>query len=164
MKKYFAAAALLVMTACGGPAVENKPLEGTQWKLSTMEGITAEAINKVPDFFTLKLNAADTMISGRTNCNRFFGKYHLDGKELEFSKMGMTRMACMDMQHETAFVNMLDQVDSYTIKGDELQLFNDQNDVLAVFTAVEPEAAPADNAQEAPVAEGEIEQEAVDVD
>mgnify|MGYP000946859960 CR=1 FL=1 len=133
MKKYFAAAALLMMMAACGSAGQDKKLEGTTWKPA--KAITAEA-----DFFTLEFNAADTMVAGRTNCNRFFGKYELKGKELELKNLGMTRMACPDMQYEDAFVKMLDEVDRFEIKGAELTLFDDHK-ALAVFKAVEKEPA-----------------------
>lgn len=139
MKKYFAAAALLVMMAACGSAGQDKTLEGTTWKLSRMEPIPAAAIDKEADFFTLEFNAADTMVAGRTNCNRFFGKYELKGRELEFKNLGMTRMACPDMQYEDAFVKMLDEVDRFEIKGSEMTLFDDHK-ALAVFKAVEKEA------------------------
>ena len=139
MKKYFAAAALLcALTACGG-AQSDKPLEGTAWKLASMEGIPSSAIAAEADSFTLAFNAADTMVAGRTNCNRFFGKYELKGKELEFGNLGMTRMACPDMQYEDAFVKMLDEVDRFEIRGSEMTLFDDDK-TLAVFKAVETEA------------------------
>ncbi|WP_418448209.1 META domain-containing protein [Alistipes putredinis] len=35
----------------------------------------------------MEFNAADTMVAGRTNCNRFFGKYELKGKELELKNL-----------------------------------------------------------------------------
>jgi len=141
MKKIFAAAALLLaMTACGGSQKEALPLEGTTWKLAKMEAIPAKAIDAEADFFTLEFNAADTMVAGRTNCNRFFGKYELKGKELELKNLGMTRMACPDMQYEDAFVKMLDEVDRFEIKGAELTLFDDHK-ALAVFKAVEKEPA-----------------------
>ena len=79
MKKYFAAAALLMMMAACGSAGQDKKLEGTTWKLAKMEAIPAAAVGKEADFFTLEFNAADTMVAGRTNCNRFFGKYELKG-------------------------------------------------------------------------------------
>ena len=73
MKKIFAAAALLLaMTACGGSQKKALPLEGTTWKLAKMEAIPAKAIDAEADFFTLQFSAADTLVSGRTNCNRFF--------------------------------------------------------------------------------------------
>ncbi len=139
MKKIFAAAALLfAMTACGGS--HDTALEGTTWKLAKMESIPASAIDAEPDFFTMQFNAADTLVAGRTNCNRFFGKYTLKGKELEMNNLGMTRMACPDMQYEDAFVKMLDEVDRYEIKGQELRLYDDHKS-LAVFRAVKPAAA-----------------------
>ena len=112
MKKIFAAAALLLaMTACGGSQKKALPLEGTTWKLAKMEAIPAKAVDAEADFFTLQFSAADTLVSGRTNCNRFFGKYELKGQKLEFENLGMTRMACPEMQYEDAFVKMLDEVD-----------------------------------------------------
>ena len=75
MKKYFAAAALLMMMAACGSAGQDKKLEGTTWKLAKMEAIPAAAVGKEADFFTLEFNAADTMVAGRTNCNRFFCNY-----------------------------------------------------------------------------------------
>ena len=135
MKKYFAAAALLVTMAACGSAAQDKTLEGTTWKLAQMGSIPATAINQEADFFTLEFNAADTMVAGRTNCNRFFGKYELKGQKLSFGNLGMTRMACPDMQYEDAFVKMLDEVDSYAIEGSELKFYDDKK-VVAEFRAV----------------------------
>lgn len=141
MKKIFAAAALLLaMTACGGSQKEALPLEGTTWKLAKMEAIPAKAIDAEADFFTLQFSAADTLVSGRTNCNRFFGKYELEGQKLEFENLGMTRMACPEMQYEDAFVKMLDEVDGYEIKGEELKFYDDKK-LLAEFRAVQDAAA-----------------------
>ena len=102
-----------------------------EWK----KAVTAE-----DDFFTLEFNAADTMVAGRTNCNRFFGKYELKGQKLEFENLGMTRMACPEMQYEDAFVKMLDEVDGYEIKGEELKFYDDKK-LLAEFRAVQDAAA-----------------------
>lgn len=141
MKKIFAAAVLLgTMTACGGSQQKALPLEGTQWKLARMEAIPAKAVAAEADFFTLEFNAADTMVAGRTNCNRFFGKYELKGQKLSFGNLGMTRMACPDMQYEDAFVKMLDEVDSYAIEGSELKFYDDKK-VVAEFRAVQDTAA-----------------------
>ena len=79
-------------------------------------------------------------MSGRTNCNRFFGRYELKGQKLEFENLGMTRMACPEMQYEDAFVKMLDEVDRYEIKGSELKFYDDKK-VVAEFRAVQDAAA-----------------------
>lgn len=138
MKKFFAAAALLLaMTACGGS--HDLTLESTTWKLTSMELVPASVIEAEPDSFTLLFDAADTLVAGRTNCNRFFGKYTLDGRTLTMRNLGMTRMACPDMQYEDAFVRMLDLVTCYGIKDGELTLY-DGDRALASFRAVEPAA------------------------
>lgn len=140
MKRMIAAAALLAaMTACGGSQEKSLPLEGTTWKLAKMDVIPAKNIDAEADFFTLEFNAADTMVSGRTNCNRFFGKYELKGQQLEFENLGMTRMACPEMQYEDAFVKMLDEVDRYEIDGSKLKFYDDKK-VLAEFRPAQPAA------------------------
>lgn len=140
MKRMIAAAALLAaMTACGGSQEKSLPLEGTTWKLAKMDVIPAKNIDAEADFFTLEFNAADTMVSGRTNCNRFFGKYELKGQQLEFENLGMTRMACPEMQYEDAFVKMLDEVDRYEIDGSKLKFYDDKK-VLAEFRPARPAA------------------------
>lgn len=131
MKKYFAAAALLVgLVACGSHS--DTRLEDTTWKLTSMTGIPAQTIDGEADYFTLRFNAADTTVSGRTNCNRFFGRYESDGRKLDFENLGMTRMACPDMQYEDAFVRMLDEVDRFEIRDRKLMLYDDSN-LLATF-------------------------------
>lgn len=140
MKRMIAAAALLAaMTACGGSQEKSLPLEGTTWKLAKMDVIPAKNIDAEPDFFTLEFNAADTMVTGRTNCNRFFGKYELKGQQLEFENLGMTRMACPEMQYEDAFVKMLDEVDRYEIDGSKLKFYDDKK-VVAEFRPAQPAA------------------------
>ena len=46
--------------------------------------------------------------------------------------LGMTRMACPEMEYEDSFVRMLDGVDSYEIKGSDLKLL-DGGQVVAEF-------------------------------
>ncbi len=139
MKTYFALFALLVgMVSCGGHKTES--LDGTVWKLTAMENIPEEAIAAEADAFTLEFKAADTVVYGRTNCNRFFGKYE-DTKhpsserspmattgELHFGNLGATRMMCPDMEYETAFLQMLGQVNLYAIQDGELTLYGGDSD------------------------------------
>lgn len=129
MKKTIAAAGLLLMlAACGGE--KNASLENTQWKLLSAEGIPTSAIEAEADNFTLNFEART--LSGRTNCNLFFGEFTTDGSRIEFGQMGMTRMACPDMQYEDLFAKLLGETDRYEVRGDELTLF-DADRKLAVF-------------------------------
>ena len=136
MKHLFAAAALLATTACGGS--HDLPLVGTTWKLARMQGIPDSAITAEEDAFTLEFDAADTLVAGRTNCNRFFGRYEVKGDRLHLGEMGMTRMACPDMQYEDLFSKMLGEADRFAIDGSELTLYDDRKP-LAVFRAATAE-------------------------
>lgn len=136
MKIRFAMTALLLsLAACG--VSEKASLNGTTWKLVSMTAIPDEAIAAEPDAFTIEFNAADTMAYGRTNCNRFFGKYTTtEAGELHFGNMGATRMACPDMQYESEFLQMLDAVDRYAIEDGKLTVY--ANSVpLATFRPAE---------------------------
>ncbi|WP_300722228.1 META domain-containing protein [uncultured Alistipes sp.] len=136
MKKILLVAAtlLVALTACdGGKKVA--ALEDTAWKLSKMEGIPTEAITAEADSFTLMFDAADTLLSGRTNCNRIFGKYVHEGDKFDMGNLGMTRMACPDMQYEIRFTKMLSEVDRYEISGSTLKLYEGDK-LLAEFRPV----------------------------
>ena len=138
MKRILAAAVLLFsLGSCCNCQQKDLPLEGTSWKLARMESIPASAVSAEEDAFTLEFNAADTLVAGRTNCNRFFGPYELKGKTLKFGTLGMTRMACPDLQYEEAFVRMLDEVDGFEIKGSELKLCKGDR-VVAEFRGTQP--------------------------
>lgn len=138
MKRFFAASLLLgAMTACG--AHNDKPLEGTVWKLASMEGIPAAAIADDDDAFTLVFSNEDMSAAGRTNCNLYFGSYETIDSTLAFGEMGMTRMACPDMEYEDVFMRMFEHVDGFTIEGDRLALTGDGR-TLAVFAALDEPA------------------------
>lgn len=135
MRMIFAAIMLLTTTACCGKGV--KLAEGT-WKLFEMKGIPAEVINADQNNFTLTLDATKLAINGRANCNNFFGHYETEGRDMDLDIAGMTRMACPDMQYESLYVENLDEVDRYKIKGGDLILYNDKS-VIAVFRKMTPE-------------------------
>ena len=138
MKNMIAAAALLLtLTACNSG--NKATLENTPWKLVKAAGIPAEAINREADFFTMTFDAQQQMVAGRTNCNRFFGHYKVTGKEIDFENMGMTRMACPEMEYETMFAHILDEADRFEVRGHELRLFDDKKEI-AVFKAMTTDA------------------------
>ena len=64
-------------------------------------------------------------IAGSGGCNRFTGSYQQTGDRLTFGKMAMTFMACSEeMEIERDFVGVLEQVRSWRILGDHLELID----------------------------------------
>ena len=137
MKKVlFAVAVLFVMAACSG--VENLPMENTKWNLTELQGATNEAFADA-DTFWFALDGEG--IIGVGACNRFFGGYMLNEEEgFRVGGMGMTRMACPNMDLEDQFVRVFEEMDGYEISGNVLTLKKGE-EVVAKFAgeAVTPE-------------------------
>ena len=63
-----AAAAMLMLAACGSPKT-NLPLEGTQWKLTEMDGKADPAFAAGEDTFNFTLDPSRMMVYGVGACS-----------------------------------------------------------------------------------------------
>ncbi len=124
---------LLVMGACHSSKNTVK-LTGVKWVLEKMNGEKIQTKETDNEMF-IQFNEADKQVNGKAACNRFFGGYEMDGRKLNFSQMGATRMTCPDINIESEFFKILENTDNYEIK--DHQLFLRQKDkVLAVFKSL----------------------------
>ncbi len=118
-------------------ATENQIVE-KYWKLKTLEGQDIQmAENQEREvFFTLKTD--ENRVTGFAGCNSMTGEYTLeDGNRIRFSNMGVTMMACPDVDfNESEFLEVFNLADNYTINGDTLFLNVGRRAPLAVFEAV----------------------------
>ncbi|MGB7000955.1 MAG: META domain-containing protein, partial [Halobacteriota archaeon] len=77
---------------------------------------------------------------GNAGCNGYFGAYTVDGNEINISKaLGTTRMYCEPeevMKQEYQYLEMLGNVTTCTIEGNQLTLSTDDN-VSLVYNATE---------------------------
>lgn len=108
------------------------------WKLTTLDGqpVTMAANQEREVYFILK--AQDKQVTGFSGCNTFSGTYELEkGNRISFGQMLSTLRACPDVKvNESAFLQVFDQADNYTINGDVLMLNIGKRTPLAVFEAV----------------------------
>ena len=104
-----AAAAMLMLAACGSPKT-NLPLEGTQWKLTEMDGKADPAFAAGEDTFNFTLDPSRMMVYGVGACNRLFGPYELEeGNGLDIERLASTMMACPNMDLESRFAKLLEE-------------------------------------------------------
>lgn len=138
MKRFvLAMIAMATMVACGTQQPQTS-LENTEWKLIELNGAANEVFAADPDTFFLTLSS-ENGLTGVGACNNFFGSYTIGEQgALTLEPMGMTRMACHNMELEDEFVKALYEVDAYSIEGEQLSLYNDGTKV-AVFNAVAAE-------------------------
>ncbi len=100
-------------------------IENTEWKLVELRGQSNPEFSAEPEtfFFTL---TEENGLTGVGACNTFFGNYRIgDLDTLVISPMGMTQMACPNIELEDEFVKMLFEVNTYSIDGNHLTLFNE---------------------------------------
>ena len=88
------------------------------------------------DNFYLTFDAAETMVSGKGDCNSLNGKYTMAASDnkLSFGMLVSTRMFCQQQDKEDQFMQMLGKVDSYDVDGDLLLLLAG-SEVVAVLQA-----------------------------
>ena len=127
---------LIAFAAASVSAAFGQNLErmGTsQWKLTQVEGISVGNNSKA----YLELNQGQTRFTGNTGCNRMFGTVDVQGRRLDFSNIGTTKMACIDPRAgrvETAFVKALENVDRYRERANTLELY-DRNRLVIKLAA-----------------------------
>ncbi len=83
------------------------------WQKTLVDGINA-VTPKMPGVFTITFGT-DGNISGKTDCNGFFGSY-TPGSDgfIKFGAFGMSKMYCENSQ-EQVFVNAVQQMTNYVI-------------------------------------------------
>ena len=123
----------LIMASVTVMMGQNARLETRQWKLTQLEGIRVLE----PSSAYLELDAAGTRFTGNAGCNRMFGAVDIQGRRIDFSNIGTTRMACADsrvVRTETLFVKALENADRFRLQGNSLELY-DRNRMVARLTA-----------------------------
>jgi heat shock protein HslJ len=116
------ALALLAIAGCqnsGGDAPDITQVQDRVWVAETIEGQpVSTGITS-----TLELDA-DGRVSGSTGCNRYAGATAIDGTQLHFGQLAMTKMACMGpaMAQETHFIQALERTARWSLAGETLLL------------------------------------------
>ena len=99
-------------------------LEGTTWKLSSF------GLNRMAVPAGASIAFKDGQYSGHGGCNGVGGNYTLNDNMLSFAAGFSTMMACPELNLEHKYMKALEQVDSYKIEGDVLDLLSQGHSVL----------------------------------
>ena len=132
MRKLIIIATVMAMSAMAVLA-QAEGLERRQWKLVQLEGASVQSSSKA----YIELDVNQSKFSGNTGCNRMFGTVSVQGRRLDFSNIGTTKMACLEprvRRIETTFVRVLENVDRFRRTGNSLELY-DRNRIVARLTA-----------------------------
>ena len=78
----------------------------------------------------IKIDLSQSEIIGNTSCNRFSAKITVKNNTIDISELSSTEMLCKDIDVESAFLEALKGVSSYTLKDEKLQLLDENKKVL----------------------------------
>lgn len=92
--------------SCGKKEIKPSQLENTYWVLETLDGNNAKDLFEGP-VPSLEFNFKDSLISGNSGCNRFFGKFDLNKNKFSAPNIAGTRMACFFQNAESEFLTAL---------------------------------------------------------
>lgn len=85
---------------------EDAVITDKHWQLTELDGQAIDEQKKTP---FVVLNTEENRVTGNAGCNTFFGTYELTSNQgIEFSHLGMTRMACPDMELEGEFMKVFE--------------------------------------------------------
>lgn len=127
---------ILLLSACAGQpdavpdggALPGAALEGTTWTLATMAKSRPLPGSEITAGFM------NGQMSGSTGCNTYFYEYQTEGRLLLLQGGGVTEMACSQpegvMEQESRFLDYLNQVETFQLSSDGLQLVTDEGEFL----------------------------------
>ncbi|MCK4736420.1 MAG: META domain-containing protein [Methanophagales archaeon] len=135
------ASVLMAMVMSVGSATElSAPefgLEGNIWTLTAF--IEGDAVQSPILNTTITAYFEAGKINGSAGCNNYIGSYMVDVNEITIGELGVTMMYCGQegvMQQEAQYLEMLGNVATYAIEGNQLTLSTDDGSDL-VYNATE---------------------------
>ena len=111
------------------------PLQETYWKLTRLadKPVTVADKQREP---SLILHTNQKRVTGFGGCNDLTGTYTLQGNEVTFGRLAATRKACLQgMDYEGLFFKALEQVRTWKISGEHLELYDVGGNMVARFEA-----------------------------
>jgi copper homeostasis protein (lipoprotein) len=106
------------------------------WRLIELRGKPVVTPKEQQRETHMILKEQENRVTGHGGCNSFFGTYELNGSTIRFSGIGSTKMACPNLDDESAFFQALEQANIFTMKGDTLSLNKAGSAPIARFVVV----------------------------
>lgn len=120
--------------AKAGEGSASMSIQNITWDLTGIGAASAPEAPLPDTSVTLLLDAASGEASGSAGCNRYVGKYTLDGDALKFGPIAATKRYCGVpegvMAQESAVLAALQSTHRFTLEGDVLTLHQDGDQVL----------------------------------
>lgn len=91
------------------------------WIVVEINGVPVEQGSKAGDAF-ISFNPSTKRFNGNGGCNIIGGNYSVNNNTIIFSEVLSTKMSCYDIEFENTFLTILNSVDHFDIKNNDLIL------------------------------------------
>jgi len=99
-----------------------------------MKGVPVQQSGSRRDAF-IRFEVADKRFTGNGGCNQINGNYTLDKKEIHFTDVISTKMSCNDIDFENTFLSILNTIDHYEVRGNDIALKRKRETMLLLRPA-----------------------------
>jgi heat shock protein HslJ len=112
-------------------------LTGTDWSATGINNGKDAVVSLVAGTTVTAVFGEDGTITGSGGCNTFNGPYQVSGRDLTIGTLATTLKACEPdvSTQEADYLAALGRVTTYTIRGDQLELRDDEGALQAGYTA-----------------------------
>lgn len=131
---------ILVSLAMTADANQAADLETKHWQLIQFL-IEPDDTKALLDTSLIDMRLSDGKFSGEAGCNSYFGSYSIEGEKLTFAHpIGSTMKICPEpvMEQEQAYLQLLNQVNSYHVDDETLVLLNQLQQPVLKFRIQQP--------------------------
>ena len=133
MKYLFTLTVLVVASAsCTHKLSPDANWSGRRWVLTEMKGVPVQLSGGRRDAY-INFDPIEKRFTGNGGCNQISGTYSLDKKNMHFGEVISTKMSCPDIEFENTFLSVLNSIDHYEQRGNDL-LLKKKKEVLLRFT------------------------------
>jgi heat shock protein HslJ len=113
-----------------------KNLDATSWAMTSYRDSQGNLTEILPETIVTADFQAD-QFSGNLTCNNYSGTYQTTGNKIEIGILATTLRECVGpdgiMEQEAAFLMAMEAAAQYEIKGDTLEMLDDQGAIILVF-------------------------------
>ncbi len=111
-------------------------LDATSWAMTSFRDSQGNLANILPETIVTADFQAD-QVSGNVTCNNYSGPYQTNGNKITIGPLATTLRECVGldgiMEQEAAFLSAMEAAARYEIKGDTLEMMDEQGATILVF-------------------------------
>src|SRR4030095_3230513 len=102
-----------------------------EWVVVEMKGVPVQQSGGRRDAH-ITFDIAAKRFSGNGGCNQINGNYNVDKQLIRFTGVLSTKMSCIDIEFENAFLSTLSSINRYEVRGSDLLLKKDKETRLVL--------------------------------